>query len=153
MKAAPRVYVDTSVVGGCADPEFKEWSLRLFEDFASGKLMPVVSVITDMEIAAAPASVRTKYEELLELEPEILDVTEQALQLTEKYIADGAVGANLRNDALHIAVATIAEVDVLVSWNFRHIVNYRRICSFNLINAQSGYPALQIYSPREVASS
>ena len=53
---------------------------------------------------------------------------------------------------LHIAIATVAEVDVLVSWNFRHIVRLDKIRLFNGINLQLGYKPLTIYSPREVAT-
>ena len=59
---------------------------------------------------------------------------------------------NYRDDALHIALATIANVDLLVSWNFRHIVRYDKIRLFNSVNIESGYKPIQIYSPREVTS-
>jgi len=55
-----------------------------------------------------------------------------------------------RNDMIHIALATVANVDILVSWNFKHIVRFDKIRSFNAINLEKGYKALQIYSPREV---
>jgi len=53
---------------------------------------------------------------------------------------------------LHIALATIAEVDVLVSWNFKHIVRLDKIRLFNAVNLEQGYKSLTIYSPREVIS-
>ena len=53
---------------------------------------------------------------------------------------------------LHIALASIADVDVLVSWNFRHIVRLDRIRPFGAVNLESGYRVLSIYSSREVAS-
>jgi len=56
------------------------------------------------------------------------------------------------NDMLHIALATIAEVDVLVSWNFRHIVRLDKILLFNAVNLEQGYKPLTIFSPREVVS-
>ena len=59
---------------------------------------------------------------------------------------------NFYNDGLHIALATIAEVDILVSWNFKHIVHYDKIRLFNSVNIELGYKALQIYSPREVTN-
>ena len=57
----------------------------------------------------------------------------------------------MRADALHIALATVAKVDVLVSWNFRHIVNLTRIHAYNAVNLKKGYPLLEIRTPREVA--
>jgi hypothetical protein len=63
----------------------------------------------------------------------------EAEALAAEYIRDGAVGKNQRADALHIAIATVARVDVLVSWNFKHIVNLRRIHAFNAVNLKQGY--------------
>ena len=70
--------------------------------------------------------------------------------LAAPYIQDGAVGRNERADALHIALATAARVDVLVSWNFKHIVNLRRIHALNAVSLKQGYPVLEIRNPREV---
>lgn len=53
---------------------------------------------------------------------------------------------------LHIALATVADIDVLVSWNFKHIVRLDKIRIFNAVNLELGYKQLQIYSPREVTS-
>ena len=53
-------------------------------------------------------------------------------------------------DAQHIAMATVANVDALVSWNFRHVVNLSRIHAYHGVNAKLGYPAVEIRSPREV---
>lgn len=52
----------------------------------------------------------------------------------------------------HIALATIAEVDAIVSWNFRHIVRLEKIRLFNAVNVELGYPVLSILSPREVTT-
>ena len=89
-----RIYIDTSVLGGCFDLEFALWSNGLMRDFRAGRLSPVLS------------------------------------------------------DAL----ATIARVDALVSWNFKHIVRLEKIQLFNSVNVQSGYPELNIRSPREVTT-
>lgn len=74
----------------------------------------------------------------------------RAEELAAAYIEDGAIDARMRADALHIALATVARVDVLVSWNFRHIVNLKRIRAYNAVNLKSGYPVLEIRTPREV---
>jgi len=74
-----------------------------------------------------------------------------ARELAAAYVAEGAIGTRMRADALHIAVATVARVDVLVSWNFKHIVNLTRIHAYNAINLKNGYPILEIRTPREVA--
>ena len=75
---------------------------------------------------------------------------EEAVSLAEAYIKEGVVGEANRVDAQHIAIATIQRVDVLVSWNFQHIVNWSRIRAFNSVNLKLGYPQLEIRSPQEV---
>jgi hypothetical protein len=81
---------------------------------------------------------------------ELAGISVEAEELAASYIREGAVGANMRADALHIALAFVAKVDVLVSWNFRHIVNLKRIHAYNAVNLKRGYPLLEIRSPREV---
>ena len=73
------------------------------------------------------------------------------MELLAAYEGRRILGPKFRNDMLHIAVATVAEADVLVSWNFRHIVRLDRIRLFNSVNIELGYKQLSIYSPREVA--
>ncbi len=83
---------------------------------------------------------------------ERIALTDGAIQMAEKYIAAGAIGAAHRIDARHIALATVNDVDVLVSWNFRHIVNVWRIRTYNAVNVALGYRALEIRTPREVVN-
>ncbi len=147
-----RIYVDTSVIGGCFDPEFKIWSNALMEDFREKRYVPVLSDTTAAEIVPAPKAVQTLHQELLEISTEIVEVTEEALSLVEQYTAHSVLGSRFFNDMLHIALATIAEVDVLVSWNFKHIVRLDKIRLFNAVNLEQGYKPLVIYSPREVIS-
>ncbi|MEB2344135.1 MAG: PIN domain-containing protein [Deltaproteobacteria bacterium] len=145
-----RVYVDTSVLGGCFDPEFAEWSLSLIQDFRLGRLAPVLSEVIAAEVEPAPSAVRELHEELLLLPAEVVRVTSEALSLVTAYQQRGVLSPRYRNDMLHIALATIARVDVLVSWNFRHIVRLDKIRAFNAVNAERGLGDLSIYSPREV---
>jgi hypothetical protein len=145
-----RVYVDTSVLGGCFDPEFEVWSKGLLEDFRLRRFRPVLSEVTAAEVMPAPEPVRDVYAELLDLGAEVLPVTAEALNLRKEYLERGVLGSRFENDMLHIALATIGEVDVLVSWNFRHIVRLDKIRLFSTINIELGYKVLTIYSPREV---
>jgi len=147
-----RVYIDTSVIGGCFDPEFSLWSNRLVQDFRDGRYVPAVSSIVATEIDSAPEQVRTKFQEILGLEPAFLELTEEVVNLAEVYSSHGALPPKFRNDLLHIALATVANVDVLVSWNFKHIVRLEKIRIFNAVNLELGYKLLQIHSPQEVAS-
>ncbi len=147
-----RVYVDTSVLGGCHDDEFAPWSNGLMKDFRLGNFRPVVSEVVDAEVRDAPEPIRDIYSELLTLEPEFLNATEEAVQLAETYLEQQILTAKFFDDALHIALASVAEVDVLVSWNFKHIVHFDKIRLFTAVNIELGYKPLQIYSPREVTN-
>lgn len=148
----PRVYVDSSVLGGCLDPEFSLWSNRLLADFSAGRLKPVVSDVVAAEMVDAPHAVQVIYALLVTEHAEVLPIVEEALDLAELYQERKILTSKFYNDGLHIALATLANVDILVSWNFRHIVHFDKIRLFNAVNLEYGYKSLQIFSPREVAS-
>ena len=146
----PRIYTDTSVLGGCEDEEFREPSRRLLDAFVRGELTLVLSELTLRELETAPDAVRATLGRVPHAHVESLLLSADAEALATAYIAEGAIGLRMRADALHIALATTARVDVLVSWNFKHIVNLRRIHAYNAVNLKKGYPLLEIRSPREV---
>ena len=145
-----RVYIDTSVIGGCFDEEFSEWSNKLFDEFIEGKRIAVISDIVFDELVNAPEIVKNKVKEIPKRLVEILHRNEEVLALADLYIKNDAISQKYSDDALHIAFATIFRADVLVSWNFRHIVNLRRIRIYNGINITEGYSLIEIRSPREV---
>ena len=147
-----RVYIDTSVIGGCFDSEFATWSNGLIDDFRNGRYQAVLSDVTAAEAESAPKPVHQLHTELISIGSEVLSITEEALNLVGAYQKHDILGDRFKNDMLHIAVATIANVDVLVSWNFRHIVRLDKIRLFNAVNIETGYKPLTIYSPREVAT-
>ena len=147
-----RVYTDTSVLGGCEDEEFAEHSVRLMEDFVRGERILVLSNLTVQELAAAPAEVRSRLAGVPEAHIETLQLDAEARELAEAYIAAGVITAKMRADAQHIAIATVARVDVRVSWNVKHIVNLQRIHGYNSVNLRKGYPMMEIRTPREVLS-
>jgi len=146
----PRVYIDTSVIGGCVDQEFHEHSERLFTDFEAERLHAVISNITIAEMLQAPEEVRSILERPALQKAERVYLDEEAVSLAEAYIKEGIVGEANRVDAQHIAIATVQRVDILVSWNFQHIVKWSRIRAFNSVNLKFGYPQLEIRSPQEV---
>ncbi|MFN8440101.1 MAG: hypothetical protein U0175_04985 [Caldilineaceae bacterium] len=147
-----RVYIDTSVIGGCFDSEFERWSNQLMVDFEQGRLKPVVSDIIAAEIYEGFERIQEQYQKLLSWNPDILSVTTEAVELADAYQKQGILTPKYYDDGLHIALATIAEVDVLVSWNFKHIVQFFKIRQFNAINLSLGYKPIQIFSPREVST-
>ena len=77
-------------------------------------------------------------------------MTEEAIQLADQYIIEKVVGKTSIEDCRHIALATINRVDVLVSWNFKHIVNLDRIKGYNSVNYRLGYPMIEIRSPKDL---
>jgi predicted nucleic acid-binding protein len=144
------IYVDASVVGGCEDDEFRDDSLALWEQFRTGRHTLVLSEHTVRELVGAPPAVRSR---ITEIPPESLVVLPdqpEAVALAEVYLKHGVLGPGSCSDALHIALATTRRVDVLVSWNFRHIVNLGRIRLFNAVNFEEGFGVLEIRTPREV---
>lgn len=147
-----RIYADTSVLGGCEDEEFAEHSVRLMENFVRGELILVLSTLTVQELASAPAEVRQRLAAVPEAHIETLQLDAEAKDLAEAYVAAGVLTVKMRADAQHIAIATVGRVDVLVSWNFRHIVNLQRIHGYNSVNLRRGYPMIEIRTPREVLS-
>lgn len=147
-----RIYLDMSVIGGCLDPEFAPWSKGLLRDFREGTFTPVVSEVVAAEIEPAPEAIQAIYREVVSLGGEVLPISSEAEALARAYLEHGIVPERFGADALHIAVATVGGVDLLVSWNFKHIVRFDRIRMFNAVNRESGYKEIEIYSPREVTS-
>ena len=145
-----RIYIDTSVIGGCEDKEFSEWSIILFDNFKKGLKIAVVSDLTRRELEGAPNSVKKRLSDLPNENIENVTLTEDAESLAQNYIDDRVVGKKHIIDAQHIAISSIERVDVLVSWNFQQIVNLNRIHAFNAVNLKLGYPILEIRSPREI---
>ncbi|MEO5570065.1 MAG: type II toxin-antitoxin system VapC family toxin [Bacteroidia bacterium] len=145
-----RIYLDTSVIGGYLDTEFQEWSRQLFEEFKTGKKIAVISDITLDELENARQEVRDLLKLIPEEAKEYVLNDEEAEELADAYLKEGAVTKKFLEDALHIAIATINKVDVLVSWNFKHIVNLDKIKKYNGVNLKHGYTILEIRNPREI---
>ncbi len=146
----PRLYFDTSVFGGMYDEEFEEISTLLFEKVKLGQMICVYSDLSEAELKNAPENVRNFFINLPKENTEFIEVTEEAYLLADKYLAEKVVGQTSANDCRHIATATINKVDILVSWNFKHIVNVFRIRGYNSINLRWGYSPLDIRSPKEI---
>ena len=149
----PRLYFDTSVFGGIYDEEFEEISLMLFEKVKLGKIICVYSDLSVTELKNAPENVRNYFLALPKEHMEFLEVNEEAYILADKYLEEKVVGQTSADDCRHIATATINKVDYLVSWNFKHIVNFDKIKIFNSINIRLGYPFIDIRSPLEFSKN
>ncbi|MCX6258294.1 MAG: PIN domain protein [Bacteroidia bacterium] len=145
-----RIYIDTSIVGGYFDEEFKEATQELFKRLERKEIIFVVSDLLDLELIDAPANVRNLLYNYSRNNFERVSLTEESMKLADTYISEKVVGLTCLEDCRHIALATINKVDVLVSWNFKHIVNLDRIKSYNSINLRLGYSMIEIRSPKDL---
>ena len=145
-----RVYVDTSVFGGCFDLEFEQWSRRLIEKFRTGQYTAVISEVSEFELKFAPDRVQQIIQDIPKTNLEIANLTEEAEELAKAYIQEKVVTPKSLADTQHIAIATVQQVDVLVSWNFKHIVNFDKIRLYNSVNLKYGYRTLEIRNPRDL---
>ena len=149
MQRSISVYTDTSVFGGVFDDEFKDPSKTFIEAIKAGRFILVTSELVRQEIAAGPQVVGQLFEELLSI-ADIATVTDETLQLQKAYLDAGIISVRFATDALHVALATVWGASMIVSWNFRHIVNYQKIPKYNAVNKLNGYSDIAIYSPLEV---
>lgn len=144
-----RVYADTSVFGGILDEEFAEATGLFLDRVSRGEFTLVVSMLVWLELARAPPAVRDQFERIGRITT--VPVSAEVETLADAYLAAGILGKACRVDALHVAAATVGGADLILSWNFRHIVNYSRIRRYNAVNALNGYRSVEIRSPAEVA--
>jgi len=144
-----KVYADTSVYGGVFDEEFAPPSRDFFDQAGSGRFRLVVSPLIADELNDAPDEVRGFFQAVRGT-AEVADVTEEAIRLQQAYVTAAIVGPKWEADALHVAVATVFECRLIVSWNFRHIVNFQKIPLYNGVNLAKGYGAIAIHTPQEV---
>ena len=110
----------------------------------------MLSDLTAQELEFAREEIRNLIIDIPETNRVDIIVDDEAIKLAENYITEGALTNKSYNDALHIALATINNADVLASWNFKHIVNLDRIRLYNSINLRFGYRQIEIRTPREI---
>jgi predicted nucleic acid-binding protein len=144
-----RVYADTSVFGGVFDKEFTGPSKEFFRQIQRGKFKLFVSEVVRREIMEAPDKVRLFYNSILDYS-DVVAIEKASILLREKYIEKRIVSKKYLDDALHVAVAVTSGCDMIVSWNFKHIVHYEKIQLYNAINRDNGYKDIYINTPAEV---
>lgn len=142
---ARRVYVDTSVFKGCESKMFRATSLRLFERFRDGDISLVLSALVARELDSASEAVRAVLGPLPPEHVEFLEPSADTEALADRYIDAGAVDTEMRPVAQHVAFATLARVDVLASWDYKHLLNFRRSRKWNAVNRELGHPHLPIH--------
>ena len=144
------IYVDTSVFGGKFDSEFELWTSLFFKKVFESDIKLIYSNVASDELTGAPQSVKDFVKSIPEKNIQRVELTEEAILLAEKYLSEKIVGESSRADCYHIALATVLKADILVSWNFKHIVNVEIIHGYNAINMLSGYQTIEIRNPREI---
>ncbi len=145
-----RIYVDTSVFGGCFDEEFAEDSNQFIRTIIRRRDVILLTELIKLEIENAPSVVKNLYSSLSPAIIENVNLTKEVLELRDQYLKAKIVGLPAIADATHIAAATVFKADVLVSWNFKHIVNFDKIRKYNAVNLMNGYQSLEIRTPKEM---
>ena len=144
-----KIYADTSIFGGPFDSEFDTPSKEFFKQVKEGRFHLCISDVVRQELKLAPTEVRNLFDEFLEYS-EILPITNECLELRDLYLSHNILTQKSRDDALHVATASIHECDIIISWNFKHIVHYDKIKLYNTVNTIHGFKEIFINSPSEV---
>jgi predicted nucleic acid-binding protein len=151
-----RLYLDTSVLGAEFDEESPErvaLTRSLFEWIERGGHVVCYSTVTAAEVARAPERIRQRVTDWLRRwEIDLLEESAETDELAGAYLAAGALPADSRVDARHLAIASVLGVDAVVSWNFRHMVNLFRQRRVHAVNLSHGRPLLAIVSPQELVA-
>ena len=146
----PRIYADTSVIGGCLDVEFSNESSHFIEMVRKGKCVLLLSEIVVAELDKSPAAVQNILLSLPKESLEKVELTDEILELRNEYMKAKILGTKWIDDATHVAAATVARADAIVSWNFKHIVRLDKMKAYNQVNLMNGFGILTIISPKEV---
>ena len=145
----PTLYLDTSVIGGYHDTEWMADTRELWAQAKAGQWRLVTSIVAEAELQNAPANVREVFADTFD-GTSILDTSSEIEQPANAYLAAAVVPPKFADDALHVAMATVHGVRLVVSWNFKHLVNVRREVGFNAVNILHGWPPVRIVSPKEI---
>ena len=147
----PKMYVDTSAIGGVFDDESLAFGCKPFFDLVMKKKFQIlVSNMTYQELSRAPGYVMALIDGLASDVRIFCTVTDEVKNLAQSYIDFGVLTEKSINDAIHVATATVYHADCIVSCNFRHMVNRTKIAQFNEVNRRQGYGMIDIKRPEEV---
>ena len=154
----PRVYLETTMFNFYfADdaPDKRQDTLLMFEEIKNGKYDPYTSFLTVEEIRRTTDEQKREnmFALINEYDVGVLEDDSDADSLADIYVRESIIPVKYRDDALHIAVATIAEMHIILSWNFEHIVKLKTRNMVNAINLREGYRTIDICSPKEVIES
>ena len=151
------LYLDTSVLNFFfedKDLEKANSTRELFREIRNGKFNAYISELVLREIGKTRGLKRERLLSLINTyKIPWLEVTPECMELTEKYMGREIFPSKYRDDGLHIAIATVHQIDVVVSWNLRHMVKLRTRREVKAINIVEGYKEIEICTPMEVIES
>lgn len=149
-------YIDTSVWNFLleADRQMERAiTERLFEQLPTLGRMAISELVLDEIARATPVRREALLKLVMTHRPEELTVTEEAKGLADRYVQAGLIPARYLPDALHLATAVVHDFDVVISWNFEHMVKLKTRLGVNGLNKMLGYREIEIVSPQEVIAS
>ncbi len=145
------LYLDTSVISHLFaedTPEKMSDTRALWMDFQKGRYELFLSPLTAHELQQCSEPKRGQMTEMLRLISfSILAETEEIRELANEYVQNGVLREKSLDDCLHIAYAVVNNCDIIVSWNFKHLVNYKTINQIRIVNAINHYKEISIVSP------
>lgn len=146
-----RLYLDTSVISAYLDDRFPQRMQETLDFWARLSAFDVsISELTRTEIQdTADAVRRSRMFDLIQ-GFSVVEVDNEMRGLAGRYLEHRVFPLSARDDALHVAIAVGSRQDILVSWNFRHLVNRRRRAMINEVNIAAGYPVIEIVAPPEM---
>lgn len=149
-----KFYIETTVPNFLfADdaPEKKAVTIQFYEWLKISPDELYISELVLAELSQAQQPLRGKLlDAVLRLDAVVLPVTLEAGGLAGRYVTDGAVPPRYRDDALHVAIAVLNGIDVVVTWNMKHLANVRRIEAINRTNLIMGLGPIRVHTPEEV---
>ena len=146
-----RIYLDTSVFSAYGDERTPERMLETREFWSRvSDFEGSTSTLVRAEIERTPdVRRRAKMLELVGLTA-CMEIGDEMHELARKYVERGIFGPAMYSDALHVAIAVLTRQDILVSWNFKHLVNRRKRAQVNEVNVLLGLPTIEILAPSEL---
>ena len=149
-----KIYLETTLFNHYFDKDRGDSHLdtvKLFKEIAVGKHEAFTSDYVVDELKKAPTDKYAKMMNLLtEYQVPVLGMSDEADRLADIYVAEGVIPQKYKMDSLHIAIATVNDLDMIISMNFQHIVKRKTIKMTGHINVMNGYRVIEIYSPMEV---
>jgi predicted nucleic acid-binding protein len=149
-----KLYIETTVPNFLfADdaPEKREITKLFAQWLRLGPHEIYTSELVYLELGRAQEPLRATLEQALEeMKPHLLTVTEEARRLAQAYLEAGILPSRFKDDLLHVATAVCHRLDMVVTWNMKHLAHPGRVARVNAINRVSGWPMIRIHTPKEV---